>query len=288
MAIPKETKKQQPPPKPTVNSASSSWADRVKWSRSMVGFFPGFRMNFHHVNKIASRVWKSNGLESVTTTTPGFMIFRFKKKDQMLDILERGPWLFGGKAIILQISKLPVWIRLHGLPFPLWSRKGLSLVASMVGRPLSCNESTFSCSRLDLARVWVEIDASIPLVHKFEIVTPLSPEPLHIEVEYEWAGLNGPNKQKIVRDWILKSKLKIAQLQSPPYRGLKYTWHNGQSNQRMILKKLDWVVGNYAFTVGWPSAEVNFLPRSAFNHSAMILKLQGNQPPPPSISVQIP
>ncbi|KAJ6368447.1 hypothetical protein OIU78_000943 [Salix suchowensis] len=199
MAIPKETKKQQPPPKPTVNSASSSWADRVKWSRSMVGFFPGFRMNFHHVNKIASRVWKSNGLESVTTTTPGFMIFRFKKKDQMLDILERGPWLFGGKAIILQawhphfvfdknkISKLPVWIRLHGLPFPLWSRKGLSLVASMVGRPLSCNESTFSCSRLDLARVWVEIDASIPLVHKFEIVTPLSPEPLHIEVEYEWA-----------------------------------------------------------------------------------------------------
>ncbi|KAJ6419252.1 hypothetical protein OIU84_029379 [Salix udensis] len=234
MAIPKETKKQQPPPKPSANTASSSWADRVKvtdsstrytldslpqqrvgnkieitedmfadhaeqWSRSMVGFFPGFRMNFHLVNKIASHVWKSNGLESVTTTASGFMIFRFKKKDQMLDILERGPWLFGGKAIILQawhphfvfdknkISKLPVWIRLHGLPFPLWSRKGLSLVASMVGRPLSCDESTFSCSRLDFARVCVEIDASIPLVHKFEIVTPLSPEPLQIEVEYEWA-----------------------------------------------------------------------------------------------------
>uniref|UniRef100_A0A6N2ME21 DUF4283 domain-containing protein n=1 Tax=Salix viminalis TaxID=40686 RepID=A0A6N2ME21_SALVM len=227
MAIPKETKKQQPPPKHSENTTSSSWADRVKvtdsstcytldsipqqtvgnkieitedmfadhaeqWSRSMVGFFPGFRMNFHLVNKIASRVWKSNGLESVTTTTSGFMIFRFKKKDQMLDILERGPWLFGGKAIILQawhphfvfdknkISKLSVWIRLHGLPFPF-------LMASMVGRPLSCDESTFSCSRLDFARVCVEIDASIPLVHKFEIVTPLSPEPLQIEVEYEWA-----------------------------------------------------------------------------------------------------
>ncbi|KAJ6419253.1 hypothetical protein OIU84_029380 [Salix udensis] len=35
--------------------------------------------------------------------------------------------------------------------------------------------------------------------------------------------------------------LHQAQLQSLPYRGLKYTWHNGQSSQRMILKKLDWV-----------------------------------------------
>ncbi|KAJ6670041.1 hypothetical protein OIU85_019876, partial [Salix viminalis] len=46
--------------------------------------------------------------------------------------------------------------------------------------------------------------------------------------------------------------LHQAQLQSLPYRGLKYTWHNGQSNQRMILKKLDWVVGNYAFTLRAP------------------------------------
>ncbi|KAJ6422514.1 hypothetical protein OIU84_027473 [Salix udensis] len=116
----------------------------------------------------------------------------------MLEILEKGPWLFGGKAIILQqwhphfvfdknkISKLPVWIRIHGLPFPLWSRKGLSLVASKVGKPLSCDESTYTCLRLDFARVCVELDAGTPFVHNFDIITPLSTEPLHIEVEYEW------------------------------------------------------------------------------------------------------
>uniref|UniRef100_A0A6N2KZ07 Uncharacterized protein n=1 Tax=Salix viminalis TaxID=40686 RepID=A0A6N2KZ07_SALVM len=27
-----------------------------KWNRSLVGFFPGYRMNFFTVNKIASRV----------------------------------------------------------------------------------------------------------------------------------------------------------------------------------------------------------------------------------------
>ncbi|KAF9686539.1 hypothetical protein SADUNF_Sadunf03G0169100 [Salix dunnii] len=172
-----------------------------QWDRSMVGFFPGYRMNYHSVNTIANHVWKSQGLESVMTTASGFMIFQFQREEQMQEVLERGPWLFGGKAIILQpwhplfvfdknrISKLPVWIRLHGLPFSLWSREGLSLVSSMVGRPLSCDEATFNCTRLDFARVCVEIDATQPFVHSFDINTPLSNTPLYIEVEFEWKPL---------------------------------------------------------------------------------------------------
>jgi hypothetical protein len=78
-------------------------------------------------------------------------------------VLERGSLMFGGKTIVLQqwhpsfqfdknkISKLPVWIRLYGLSFPLWSKKGLSLVASMVGHPLSSDEQTYRCTRLEYA-----------------------------------------------------------------------------------------------------------------------------------------
>ena len=169
-----------------------------QWTRCMVGFFPGFRMPYHAVNTIASRVWKHCGLENVTTTSNGFMIFRFTNEEQMLAVLEKGPWMFGGKNIVLQqwhpriqfdknkISTLPVWIRLHGLPFPLWSKQGLSLAASMVGRPLSCDESTFNCTRLEYARVCVEIDASLPYTHEFDIDSPLSAEPITIKVEYEW------------------------------------------------------------------------------------------------------
>ena len=132
------------------------------------------------------------------STATGFWLFRFQTEDQMLAILERGPWMFGGKAIILQqwhpqfvfdknrISKLPVWVRLHGLPFTLWSRKGLSVAASVVGKPLSCDEPTFCCTRLDFARVCVEIDAAKPLVYKYDLASPCPNEPLHIEVEYEW------------------------------------------------------------------------------------------------------
>jgi hypothetical protein len=164
----------------------------------MIGFFPGFKMPFHVVNTIASRVWASYGLENVMTTANGFMVFRFKTEAEMHVVLEKGPWMFEGKAIILQqwhphfvfdknkISKLPVWIRLHGLPFPLWSKSGLSLAASMVGKPLSCDEQTYNCTRLDYARVCVEIDASLPFIHQFDMESKLSDEPVLIQVEYEW------------------------------------------------------------------------------------------------------
>uniref|UniRef100_A0A6N2LEQ4 DUF4283 domain-containing protein n=1 Tax=Salix viminalis TaxID=40686 RepID=A0A6N2LEQ4_SALVM len=66
-----------------------------QWSRCMVGFFPGFRMNYHTVTKVANRVWKTSGLESVMSTVSGFWIFRFQTEDQMQAILERGPWMFG-------------------------------------------------------------------------------------------------------------------------------------------------------------------------------------------------
>jgi hypothetical protein len=89
--------------------------------------------------------WKQCGLENVTTTSNGFMIFRFITEEQVHAVLEKGPWMFGGKNIVLQqwhpriqfdknkISTLLVWIRLHRLPFPLWSKQGLSLDANMVG-----------------------------------------------------------------------------------------------------------------------------------------------------------
>ena len=219
--------------KPSTQAGQTSWADRVRvsssntrftldplprqlvgqclkitekillentaqWTRCMIGFFPGFKMPYHAVNAIASRVWRQCGLENVMTTANGFMIFRFKTEEEMHAVMEKGPWMFGGKNIILQqwhprynfdkskISTLLVWIRLHGLPFPLWSKQGLSLVASMVGRPLSCDELTYNCTRLEYARLCVEIDASLPVIKSFDIECPLSADPITVTVDYEW------------------------------------------------------------------------------------------------------
>ncbi|KAJ6904461.1 hypothetical protein NC652_022467 [Populus alba x Populus x berolinensis] len=169
----------------------------AQWKRCMISFFPGFKMPFHAVNSIASRAWCSYGLENIMTTSKGFIIFRFNTEDEMHIVLEKGPWMFGGKTIILQqwhphfqfdkskISTLPIWIRLHGLPFPLWSKQGLSLAASMVRRPLFCDELTYTCTRLEYARLCVEVDAALPFVHNFDIDSPLSIAPITVTIDYE-------------------------------------------------------------------------------------------------------
>ncbi|KAJ6411167.1 hypothetical protein OIU84_007847 [Salix udensis] len=48
-----------------------------QWSRCMVGFLSGFRMNYHTVTKVANRVWKTSGLESIMSTASGFWLFSF-------------------------------------------------------------------------------------------------------------------------------------------------------------------------------------------------------------------
>jgi len=60
------------------------------------------------------------------------------------------------------------------------------LAVSMVGRPLSCDEQTYNCTRLEYARVCVKIDATLPFVREFDIDSPLSVDPITVTVDYEW------------------------------------------------------------------------------------------------------
>ncbi|KAJ6735585.1 hypothetical protein OIU85_017871 [Salix viminalis] len=134
----------------------------------------------------------------VLTMEDSFLIFRFKTEESVLEVMEKGPWMFGGKNIILQkwtpqfqfdrskIGHVLVRIRLRGLPLPLWTRQGPSMAATMVGKPQSCDGQTITCKRLDYARLCVELDARLPFIHHFEVESPLTQEPVKVNVEYEW------------------------------------------------------------------------------------------------------
>ncbi|KAB5514313.1 hypothetical protein DKX38_028219 [Salix brachista] len=146
-----------------------------RWTRCMIGFFTGCRLPFHAVNVIAKKAWIGYGLEQVLTIEDGFFIFRFKNEEAITDVIEKGPRMFGGKNIILQ-----KWSPAFQFD------RSLSLAASMVGKPLSCDELTISGRRMDYARLCVELDASLPFVHHFKVESPLTENPLKVSVEYEW------------------------------------------------------------------------------------------------------
>ncbi|KAF9673903.1 hypothetical protein SADUNF_Sadunf10G0072300 [Salix dunnii] len=52
------------------------------------------------------------------------------------------------------------------------------MAASMVGKPLACDEATLRCSRMEYTRVCIELDAATALVHNFQVVSSLTEDPL--------------------------------------------------------------------------------------------------------------
>ncbi|KAF9671283.1 hypothetical protein SADUNF_Sadunf12G0031300 [Salix dunnii] len=87
----------------------------------------------------------------------------------------------------VKVTNATTWFTLEPMSRPIASHQlGLSMVASIVGTLLSCDEPTHRYTRLEYARICVEIDAALPYVHQFEVLTALSPSLIPIQVEYEW------------------------------------------------------------------------------------------------------
>ncbi|KAJ6397269.1 hypothetical protein OIU84_020271 [Salix udensis] len=148
-------------------------ADAEDWKRSMIGFFVSYKLPFYAVQSIANRIWKPHGLEKTIVLSNGFMVFRFSSVAQMEEVLARGPWMFGGKTILLQQWK-------PGFKFD------RNKIKSIPRRPLADDEATLKGSRVEYARVCIEIEADMPLVHHFQVASTLTEEPITIDVFYEW------------------------------------------------------------------------------------------------------
>ncbi|KAJ6767708.1 hypothetical protein OIU74_021554 [Salix koriyanagi] len=68
--------------------------------------------------------------------------------------------------------------------------------------------------------------------------------------------------------------LHNAELHPLPYRGIKYTWTNGQDEGGLIMKKLDWIISNAVFARKWPDAQAQFMPKTVSDHSPMLLHIK--------------
>ncbi|GJT49931.1 reverse transcriptase domain-containing protein [Tanacetum coccineum] len=92
-------------------------------------------------------------------------------------------------------TKVPVWVKLHGVPVLAYSDDGLSLIATKIGKPIMLDAFTsFMCveswGRISFARALIEV--SVDYVLKKEVVMAIPNEEDEgytrevIRVEYEW------------------------------------------------------------------------------------------------------
>ncbi|KAL2511224.1 Uncharacterized protein Adt_16824 [Abeliophyllum distichum] len=127
----------------------------------------------------------------------GWLIFKFRNEEDRMSVLNGGPYFVFGRPLMLkimphcfgfddnEISNMPVWITLPGLPLACWNPTALGKIASMVGKPITTDKLTVSKERLSYARVLVEVDASLPLTRRIHLNLPtgLRYQPIFYEHE---------------------------------------------------------------------------------------------------------
>ena len=171
------------------------------WVTTLVGYFIGKGLPYSLVSATTDRIWADYGLFDTLATDSGVYFFTFSCEEKRDAVLEGGPWYVAGQPLILQqwkpslrldtknANSIPIWVNLYGIPLELWNPKGISFIASYIGKPLRVDRMTASRRRITYARVCVEVSGDKELIDKFAIETDSGnggTTLLDIEVEYQW------------------------------------------------------------------------------------------------------
>ncbi|KAF8041857.1 hypothetical protein BT93_A0449 [Corymbia citriodora subsp. variegata] len=169
------------------------------WAECVVGYLIGKKLPFRLVETALKNAWELKLME-VKADDRGFFFFRIPDAEFRRRLLDNGPVTIARVPLILQQwhpllelkkdnhSKVPVWIRLRNIPFTLWSSRGISGIASVIGNPLYVDQNTEQLKMLSYARVCVELDAAD--TRNDHVIVESSGVTCRVEVEYEWRPIS--------------------------------------------------------------------------------------------------
>jgi len=151
------------------------------WGFCLVGLFAGKFPGWAAVCKLKEG-WRVNCTQ--WRHRSGWLVFKFQSDEDRIKVLNGGPYFAYGSNLMLKIlpscfrfegvdiSSVPIWIQLPGLPLDCWNARALSKIVSKVGKPITTDKMTRTKERLSFARVLVEVDVSSEVVSDVEIRLP--------------------------------------------------------------------------------------------------------------------
>ncbi|XP_026416759.1 uncharacterized protein LOC113312218 [Papaver somniferum] len=159
-------------------------------------------------------------------------IFDFQCAEDRVRALEMGfmfisnrlfiikPWSRTVEQDIAELKSLPVWMNFRNDPLFMWNKKGLSMIANFLGKPLMMDTQTLNKTRMNYARICVEVDITCEFLDSFTF-TLGGKDKVEIKMEYSWKppkctecalfghrSLNCPkhvkSSPKVVQKWVQK------------------------------------------------------------------------------------
>ncbi|KAF8402130.1 hypothetical protein HHK36_013082 [Tetracentron sinense] len=172
-------------------------ADIGEWKNTLVGFFLGPKPSYHITKNAVNRMWKLKGEVETIAMDNGFFIFRLSCSEDKQTILEGGPWRVRSSVLVLkewdretkldkvEIKDIPLWVKIINLPLYMWKEPYLSFIGSMIGKPITPDKQTLDKSRMNYARIFVEVQADSKLPESLQFRLNSS-KIIFVKLEYDW------------------------------------------------------------------------------------------------------
>ncbi|GJR23305.1 putative reverse transcriptase domain, reverse transcriptase zinc-binding domain protein [Tanacetum coccineum] len=152
-----------------------------RYENTLVGYFMGKTIASTVVENYVKNTWSKFGVQKVMKTDNGVFLFKFSS---LTGLEQKG-----------EVTKVPVWVKLHGVPVLAYSDVGLSLIATQIGKPIMLDAFTSlmcveSWGRISFTRALIEVSAKSSLKTEVVMAIPNDEDDGHtkevIRVEYEW------------------------------------------------------------------------------------------------------
>ncbi|WOK94310.1 hypothetical protein Cni_G03012 [Canna indica] len=149
----------------------------------LYGKFFGKTPALELVRNLMPKLWKLNGSCKIVDLASGFFAFKFNEENYYWKVYAEGPWFLRGQALSLiqwrenfqpmkeEISVVPVWIQMPGLPLEFMNQEILLQLAAVIGRPVKIDEYTKACDRGKFARICIQMNLKKPIEQGFWVET---------------------------------------------------------------------------------------------------------------------
>ena len=152
-----------------------------QWRNAVVVQFIGKIPNFSFFQRMINVLWGKEGDVDLRPVGHNLFVVQLPNLEMRDKVLESGPWHIQNKPIIVRkwepgmkylefnMTKLPIWIQMNNVPLELFTQKGISHIASVLGKPLYMDSFTAKQQRLAYAKVCVEVEATMEISSHIEV-----------------------------------------------------------------------------------------------------------------------
>ena len=181
------------------------------WRCYVVGYFIGDAPHIGSIHATVNHLWSlsiSGSKIDVQFLEKNTVLFRIENPQMRARVIQHRYWNITDIPLVVNewppetvldppdLSAMLIWINLKGVPSLMFSHRALKCLSRAAGKFVKLHPSTEKCTRLDVARVLVEVNLHEPLVEKISCLDKDGGKVL-IDVVYPWL----PPKCNVCAAW---------------------------------------------------------------------------------------